>query len=77
MDFFEGLTYAHADFALMDGFQDQVCKTLLPCFSNNLVQQIHRPQHYCKIFILLPCVLPHLCNTFGIALNSQEGEKKG
>ncbi|XP_066357236.1 E3 ubiquitin-protein ligase BIG BROTHER-like [Miscanthus floridulus] len=23
MDFFEGLTYAHADFALMDGFQDQ------------------------------------------------------
>jgi E3 ubiquitin-protein ligase BIG BROTHER-like protein len=27
MDFFEGLTYAHADFALADGFQDQVCKT--------------------------------------------------
>nr|CAB3496928.1 unnamed protein product [Digitaria exilis] len=24
MDFFEGLTYAHADFALTDGFQDQV-----------------------------------------------------
>ncbi|PAN13256.1 hypothetical protein PAHAL_2G323700 [Panicum hallii] len=23
MDFFEGLTYAHADFALTDGFQDQ------------------------------------------------------
>jgi hypothetical protein len=24
MDFFEGLTYAHADFAIADAFQDQV-----------------------------------------------------
>lgn len=45
MDFFEGLTYAHADFALMDGFQDQVFKTLLPCFSSNLIQQLSIPTH--------------------------------
>lgn len=29
MDFFEGLTYAHADFALADAFQDQVQKIVI------------------------------------------------
>lgn len=40
MDFFEGLTYAHADFALADAFQDQVPKTELPFFSIYLKQQL-------------------------------------
>ena len=29
MDFFEGLTYAQADFALADAFQDQVQKIVI------------------------------------------------
>lgn len=40
MDFFEGLTYAHADFALADAFQDQVPKTELLFFSIYLKQQL-------------------------------------
>ena len=40
MDFFEGLTYAHADFALADAFQDQQVPNIILLFLLNVVQQL-------------------------------------
>lgn len=52
MDFFEGLTYAHADFAIADAFHDQVPITGLSLFLIDLIQLLVYSTTMYPLFIL-------------------------